>query len=183
MSRRTFLISAAALAAAACSNNPPADPAAKRREIDAGVDNAMAELNRYPDTRQLAERAAGVLVFPSVTTGGFVVGATYGQGALREHGRTTGYYSVGGGSVGLLAGAQTKTMYILFMTPEALREFQQSDGWTIGGNASVAVAEVGAEGRIDSETAKRSVIALVRNQSGFMANLSLDGTKFNRLNI
>ena len=36
------------------------------------------------------------------------------------------YYSVGAGSVGLLAGAQSKAMYLLFMTQDALKKFEDS---------------------------------------------------------
>ena len=182
MSRRSLLI-ATALVLAGCASSPPADPSAKRREIDAKVDNALAELQRAGSTRELVGRAEGVLVVPDVVTAGFIVGGSYGQGALRKKGQTTGYYSVSSGSVGLLAGAQSKTLYLLFMTSDALRKFEQSNGWTVGADASVAVVSVGADGRIDSQTAQKEVIGFVRNQSGFMANLSLEGTKFNRLAI
>ena len=179
MFRRTILVGTA-LVLAGCAS-PPADPAAVRRNIDGQVDAAMAELDRSPDLRQLASRATGVLVFPEVLSGGFIVGASHGRGALRVQGRTVGYYSLNAGSVGLLAGAQSKTMYILFMTPEALRHMRDNEGWTIGTDASVAVIQVGAEGRVDSSTARADVIGVVRNQTGFMANLSLDGTKISRL--
>ena len=179
MSRRQLLI-ASALILAGCAT-PTADPGTKRREIDAKVDNALAQLYAVNGARQLAERAAGVLVIPDVVSAGFIVGGTYGQGALRKHNVTSAYYSVGAGSVGLLAGVQSKTMYLLFMTPDALGKFEQSDGWTIGADASVAFISVGAEGRLDTETGQASVVGLVRDQAGFMASLSLDGTKFNRL--
>jgi lipid-binding SYLF domain-containing protein len=182
MSRRSLLI-AMALVVAGCGTSPPADPTAKRREIDAKVDNALAELQRTGSASELASRAEAVLVVPDVITAGFIAGGSYGQGALRKKGQTAGYYSLGAGSVGLLAGAQSKTVYVLFMTPEALRKFEQSNGWTIGADASVAVVNIGADGRVDSQTARSEVIGMVRNQTGFMANLSLEGTKFNRLSL
>lgn len=181
MSRRKLLAAtAAALVLAACSTTP-ADPGAKRREIDAKVDNALAELFRSEGTRQLVDRAEAVLVIPDVVSAGFIVGGTYGQGALRRKNETIGYYSVSAASVGLLAGAQSRTMYMLFMTPAALARFQASDGWTVGTDASVAVIQVGGGVRADTINASNQVIALVRDSTGFMANLSLDGTKFNRL--
>ena len=179
MSRRQLLI-AGALVLAGCATTP-ADPAAKKAAIDAKVDNALAELTRDPGARSLVDRAEGVLVIPEVVSAGFIIGGSYGQGALRKHGQTVGYYSVGAGSVGLLAGAQTKSIYLLFMTPEALAKFEQSDGWTIGTDASVALINVGGGVRADTVSANNQVIGLVRNNEGFMANLSLDGTKFNRL--
>jgi lipid-binding SYLF domain-containing protein len=184
MERRTLLAFAgAALAAGCASDNATSNPGAKRREIETGVDTALAQLYARPGMRDLVSRAQGVLVFPEVFTAGLLVGGSYGQGALRKGNSTAGYYSVGAGSVGLMAGAQTKSLYLLFMTADALQKFEASKGWTIGADAAVAIADVGAEGRLDTRTAQAPIIGLVRQQSGFMANLSLEGTKFNKLNL
>lgn len=183
MKRRDLLLFAGTGALAACSSTPTADPAAKRREIDAGVDNALAELFRTPGARELADKAQGILVVPKVVSAGFVVGGSYGEGALRKRGVTTGYYSVGSGSVGLLAGAQSKAIYMLFMTQEAMQKFEAANGWTVGADASVVVLEAGADARVDNKTAQAPIIGFVRNQQGLMANVSFDGTKFNRLSL
>jgi lipid-binding SYLF domain-containing protein len=114
---------------------------------------------------------------------GFIVGGSYGQGSLRKHGVTAGYYSVGAGSVGLLAGAEEKSIYMLFMNNEVLQKFESSKGWTAGADASVALADMGAATRIDTKTAQQPIIGFVISNAGLMANLSLDGTKFNRLDL
>jgi lipid-binding SYLF domain-containing protein len=187
MDRRQLLLFTGAALAAGCTSTPTtgvADPGAKRREIDAAVDNALADLYaNAKGARQLTGMAKGVLVFPKVVSAGFVVGGSYGQGALRKGTTTAGYYSVGAGSVGLLAGAQSKAMYVLFMTQDALNKFEASDGWTVGADASVVVLDAGAEARVDTQTAQAPVIGYVRSQAGFMANLSIDGTKFNKLKL
>jgi len=185
MKRRTLLLATGATLAAGCTTSGgTADPAAKRREIDAAADNALSELyTGAQGSRELANKARGILVFPKVVSAGFIVGGSYGEGALREGGTTSTYYSVGAGSVGLLAGAQTKSMYLLFMTQEALQKFKAGDGWTAGADASVALAEVGADARIDTKTAQAPIIGFVRSNAGFMANLSLDGTKFTKLDL
>ena len=186
MKRTEVLMIGGATLLVGCSTTSggASDAAAKRREIDASVDNALTQLYAAsPDARELAGRAQGVLVFPSVVTAGFVVGGSYGQGAMRKHGATAGYYSVGAGSVGLLAGAQSKAMYLLFMTQEALQKFESSPGWTAGADASVALAKMGADARIGTETAKAPIIGFVRTNAGFMANLSFDGTKFNKIDL
>ena len=89
------LISATALAIGSitgCSttSKPPDDtPAQKRQNIDAAVDAALASLYASdPASRELVAKARGVLVFPSVVTAGFVVGGSYGTGALRVGGQT-----------------------------------------------------------------------------------------------
>jgi lipid-binding SYLF domain-containing protein len=188
MKRRHVLLAAGAtLAVAGCSTTQGGgaeDPGAKRREIDAAVDNALSQLYKdVPGARDLAAKSSGMLVFPRVVSAGFVIGGSYGEGALRKGATSSGYYSVGAGSIGLLAGAQSKAMYLLFMSQDALRKFEASEGWTAGVDASVALGEVGADARIDTKTAQAPIIGLVRTNAGFMANLSLDGTKFTKLKL
>jgi lipid-binding SYLF domain-containing protein len=184
------LASAAALATGAitgCSTtSKPADatPAAKKQSIDAAVDAALAQLYAQdPAARELVVKARGTLVFPSVVTAGFVIGGSYGEGALRSYGSSERYYKTLAGSVGLLAGAESKSVFILFMTQQALDKFKASNGWTAGADASVSMMKVGANASVDSETAKQEVIGYVLNKSGLMANLSLEGTKVSPLDL
>jgi lipid-binding SYLF domain-containing protein len=159
-------------------------PAAKRRAIDADVDAALARLYaQEPSARELVAKARGTLVFPSVISAGFVIGGSYGQGALRVGGHSARYYSTAAGSVGLLAGAEAKSVYILFMTDEALAKFRASEGWTVGADASVTLVNVGANAQVDSKTAQQAIVGYVLTKGGLMANLSLDGTKITPLAI
>jgi len=187
MDKRTFLAtSLIALAATACttSSKDSADPAAKRRAIDADVDAALAKLfAQVPGSRELAAKARGVLVFPSVLSAGFGVGGSYGQGALRAGGSTQGYYSTTAASVGLLAGADSKAVYLLFMTQDALDKFRNSKGWTAGADASVTMMKVGAQAAVDTQTAAAPVVGYALSNAGLMANLSIDGTKVNKLDL
>ncbi len=48
-----------------------------------------------------------MLVFPSITKAGFMVGGQYGEGVLYERGKPVGYYNTAGASYGLQIGAQT----------------------------------------------------------------------------
>lgn len=181
--RRTMLVAGAVLVAG-CSTTPdPAQASARRREIDVQVDGALGDLfTNAAGARQVVNNSEAVLVFPEVLSAGLVVGGSHGSGALRNGSTTTGYYSLSSGSVGLLAGAQKRTLYIFFLTPGALSGFQQSEGWTVGGDASVVVVDAGAMARLDKVNGP-AILGLVRNQQGFMANLSLDGTKISRLKI
>ena len=68
--------------------------AASKAEINRDVDAALAILyDKDPDARALTSRAKAVLVFPSIVKAGFLFGAQYGEGALREKGKTVGYYN------------------------------------------------------------------------------------------
>lgn len=196
MRRRQFLLNTSAalaggsLALAGCtttgfgSRNSAAQNAAKRSQIDADVDATLARLfNTVDGSRELIGRSRGVLVFPSVIQAAFWVGGQYGTGALRVDGRTAGYYSTTGGSFGLQIGAQSKAIIFAFMTQEALDHFVNSQGWSAGADATVALATVGANGKIDTSTATSPVEAFVLTNAGLMAGVSLDGTKVSRLVI
>jgi lipid-binding SYLF domain-containing protein len=191
MNRRNFVTLPAAMllatALAACSTTGPkssASPSTKRQEINSGTD---ATLNRLYSTvqgsREMANNAKGILVFPNVLEGGFVVGAEYGQGALRVGNATQGYYSLTAGSIGWQAGAQSKAVVIMFMTQEELNKFRNSNGWSAGADASVAVAKIGANGAVDTNTARQSVVAFFLTNAGLMANLSIQGTKITKLDL
>lgn len=181
--RRLLLLATAGLAAGCASGPDPAQASAKRREIDTAVDSALGDLFVHArGARELANASVGILVFPEVFSTGLLVGGSHGHGALRKGSASIGYYSLASGSVGLLAGAQTRTVYVFFTTQQALDAFLASDGWTIGGGASVVVVDAGAVSRLDRGN-RPAIIGLVRNQQGFMANLSLDGTKVTRLKL
>jgi lipid-binding SYLF domain-containing protein len=178
----------AALAVAglgACTTTGPHDTGgtfAKRDKVEAGVDETLSRLfTAAPSSRELVQRAAGVLVFPSVLNVGLIVGGEHGDGALRVGGRTVEYYSTTGGSFGLQAGAQTKAEVIVFMTPDSLAKFRASRGWTVGADATVAVAHIGANGNIDTETMQRPIVGFVLVNTGLMAGVSLEGTKISKL--
>src|SRR5437764_8393911 len=186
------IASAAALAVGSitgCSTTTTTDratdnPAAKRQSIDANVDAALSRLYAQdPSAREMIAKARGTLIFPTVVSAGFVVGGSYGQGALRVHGRTTEYYSTAAGSVGLLAGAESKAVFLLFMTDESLEKFRASKGWTVGADASVTMINVGANAQVDSKTAQQAIIGYVLTNGGLMANVSLEGTKITPLTI
>jgi lipid-binding SYLF domain-containing protein len=160
------------------------DPAQRRREIDTNVDSSLSRLySSVPGSRELSGKAYGMLVFPSVIAAGLGIGGQYGEGALRSKTATEGYYNLASLSVGLQIGAQSKMIAFLFMTQDALDKFRRSEGWSVGGDASVAVLRVGANGAVDITTATGPVIAFVTTNAGLMANLTLEGTKVTRVKI
>ena len=189
MNKRLFLVTGMmALLATACSTTTSSgggsDPASQRHAIDAEVDGAITKLQgQEPNSRELLAKAKGVLVFPSVISAGFVVGGSYGKGALRMGGVTVGYYSTAAAAAGLLAGAESKALYILFMTQDALDKFRASKGWTAGVDASVSMIKVGASASVDTQTGQQPVVGYALTNAGLMANLVIDGTKVSKLDL
>ena len=193
MKRREFLITAAmgatGVLAAGCSTTVTRPEAAdnrvaRRREIDSGADGALTRLySTARGSRELGERAQGILIFPRVLSGGLGIGGEYGDGVLRTGGRTSGYYRLVGGSFGWQIGAQSQAIVLMFLTQDALERFRNSSGWTVGADASVSVARVGATGEVDSNTVKQSIVGFALTNVGLYAGLKLEGSKITRLDL
>ena len=180
-------VALAGLVFTGCTTTSPqstASSTSQRQEINSGADATLSKLYQTsPQAKDLVQKAKGVLIFPSVLSASFVVGAQHGKGVLRVNGANAGYYSTTAGSVGFQAGAQSKAVVLLFMTQESLDKFRNSNGWTAGADASVAVANIGANGRIDTNTAQQPIVGFVMNNAGLMAGVSLEGAKFNKLDL
>ncbi|WP_245152322.1 BPSL1445 family SYLF domain-containing lipoprotein [Allopusillimonas soli] len=157
--------------------------AEKHATIDSRADNVLNRLyEASPDAKSAVAKAKGVLIFPKIMSGGLVVGLEHGDGVLRVNGQNQGYYTTASGSIGLQAGVQSRAMVLLFMTQEALDDFRNSEeGWTVGAGATVAVAKIGANGLIDSDTLTKPVVAFVMTNAGLAAGVSLKGTKITKM--
>lgn len=156
--------------------------AASAGEINAGVNATLGQFyNQVPGARELAARAAGVLVFPTIVKAGIGVGGEYGEGAMLIGGRTVGYYNSLSASIGFQLGAQARSVIIMFMTPGALASFRRVDGWKVGVDGSVAIITIGAGGSIDTTKITKPVIGFILDPKGLMYNLTLEGSKISRI--
>ena len=192
MDRRTFLISAGGalgatgLLAAGCTTTRPSagpDREARRSEIDSAADGTLNRLySSVRGAQDLGDRALGILVFPRVLSAALGVGGEYGDGVLRmAGGRPQGYYRLVAGSLGLQAGAQSQGIVLMFLSQDALDRFIASKGWTIGADAAVSVARIGADGQVDSNTIRQAVVGFAMTNAGLYAGVKLDGGKITRL--
>ena len=77
--------------------------------------------------------------------------------------------------------AQTKTVIILFLDQAALDGFRESAGWEAGVDGSVALVKVGAGGEIDTSNIKDPIVGFVFGNKGLMANLTLEGSKYTKI--
>jgi len=154
----------------------------QKRDIAEGYRDTLQRLyETTPGSRDLVSRAAGVLVFPRAISAGLMVGGEFGNGELRVNDRFAGYYRTTSASLGLQIGAQSRALVFLFMTEDSLKRFRDSQGWSVGADASVAALKVGANGEIDVNAARAPTIAFVMTNAGLMANLKLEGTKVTRI--
>ncbi len=146
--------------------------------IDAEVDTALKRLYlSNAAAKNISEAAKGVLVFPDIIKGGFIVGGQYGKGALRVDGKTTRYYQTASASFGLQAGAQSFGYAMFFMTNSGLDYLRSSDGWEVGVGPSFVVVDQGAAKSLTTTTYKDDILVFFFNQKGLMAGAGITGTK------
>lgn len=165
----TMLFASSVLAASADKLNREADKTLQVfKEEVSGADVFLSQ-------------AAGYLVFPRVIKVGVGFGAETGEGVLRVGGTTVAYYRTTSGSFGLQLGAQAKSIVVAFLTREALDKFRNSSGWKVGVDGSVALIDLGAGKTIDTDNIRDPVVGFIFGSKGLMYNLTLEGTKFSKL--
>ena len=156
--------------------------AASGPEIDA---DARATLARFfaevYSSRELANQAVAILVFPTIVKAGFGIGGEYGEGVLHIRGRTAGFYNIISGSIGFQLGAQARSVIIMFMTDAALAKFQRTDGWKVGVDGSITIIAIGAGGAVDTNSITSPIVGFIFDQKGLMYNLTLEGSKITRI--
>ena len=102
--------------------------AASASEIDRNATQALNTLYQTtPGSKALANKAKGILIFPNIVKGGFIVAGQYGDGALRRGRKTIGYYRSVAASVGFQAGAQSFGYVLFFMDNDSLNYLEKSD--------------------------------------------------------
>ena len=179
--RQSLTLASAAIAlAAACSSLPAhADDASDARAV---VDKATVTVNTFAKDRDYASlpalisKAKGVLVYPQILEGGFIIGGSGGTGVLLVRDEQTGnfsapaFYTMGGLSIGLLAGGQAAEVMLLINSQKALDSLL-STKVKLGAGVSVAV---GPKGGGQGATVSADIISYSRAKGAY-AGMSLDG--------
>jgi lipid-binding SYLF domain-containing protein len=162
--------------------SPHSASAASAAELDRDAQKALGDLYaKSSSAKTMGEKAIGILVFPGIVKGGFIVGGQYGEGALIKDGKAVAYYNTVAASYGLQAGLQKFGYALFFMTDSALKWLDKSDGWEIGVGPSIVVVDAGAAASMTSTTLQSDIYAFFFDQKGLMAGIGLQGTKITRL--
>ena len=156
--------------------------AATAKEIDVSSDAALDRFKvQVKGADEYLKAAKGILVVPGVARAGFILAGQFGEGALREAGKTDGYYRMVSGSFGLTAGIEKYDMVIIFMTGEALKQFQDSKGWEAGVDASVTMIKVGAAATVETLRSQSPVVGFTFDEKGLYGDVSVRGAKFSKI--
>ncbi|MEM1105087.1 MAG: lipid-binding SYLF domain-containing protein [Pseudomonadota bacterium] len=134
-----------------------------------------------PAASAIASQAHSVLVFPEVVKGGLVIGGSYGEGARLRDGEAVAYYTAYSGSWGLQAGAQSYGYALFLMNEEAVDYLDRSDGWEVGVGPTIVVVDAGVAENLSTSTLREDAYAIIFDQRGLMAGVSIEGTKITRV--
>lgn len=156
--------------------------ASSKGDLERSARRALQGLYRStPAAAAIGDKAVGVLVFPEILKGGFIVAGQYGDGVLFKGGKVHGYYNSTSASFGLQAGIQKFGYALFFMSEEDLSYLKTSQGWEVGALPSLTVVDVGVARSLSTTTLQKGMYAFFFAQKGLMGGLSLQGTKITRI--
>lgn len=179
--RRNITLAGTAIAFAAAFASLPAR-ADDLSDAKGVVDKATATVNAFAADKDYASlpgllgKAKAVLVYPQIIEGGFIIGGSGGTGVLLVRDAKTGtysspaFYSMGGISIGFLAGGQAAEVMLLINTQKALDSLL-STKVKLGAEASVAV---GPKGAGQGSTVTADIVSFAKAKGAY-ANMSLNG--------
>ncbi|WP_052573680.1 YSC84-related protein [Haloferula sp. BvORR071] len=172
----------AALTLSQCATGPTSSGSSASQ---IATDSRVALRSLYqqnPKARQLGAHAKGILVFPAITKGGFMLGGMGGNGALvRPDGSIHDFYQTGGLSYGLQAGVQKYGYALFLMDREAFVNINRAEGWEIGSSPSLVIVDKGKASSLSTTTIDKGTYAFFFNQTGLMGGLGLQGSKITRI--
>jgi len=145
----------------------------------------LNEILSVPDNipQDLLDKADCVVVFPSVLKAAFIVGGSYGRGAMscrkgedfRGPWGAPTMMALEGGSFGFQIGGQATDFVLLVMNERGARGILASKV-KLGGDASVAAGPVGRDASADTDATLRSEILSYSRARGLFAGVSLEGS-------
>src|SRR6267142_2303908 len=145
----------------------------------------VKEVMDIPDNipEDLINKAECIIVYPSVLKAAFIVGGSYGRGAMtcRSGEHFTGPWSaptmmaLEGGSVGLQLGGQATDFVLLVMNPRGARSILSSKV-KLGADASAAAGPKGRTANASTDVTMRAEVLSYSRNRGLFAGLSLEGS-------
>lgn len=145
----------------------------------------IKEIMDIPDDipQDLVDKAECIIVYPSVVKAAFVIGGSYGRGAMtcRSGEHFTGPWSapsmmaLEGGSIGFQIGGQATDFVLLVMNPRGARAILKSKV-KLGADASVAGGPKGRTANASTDATLRAEVLSYSRARGLFAGVSLEGS-------
>jgi lipid-binding SYLF domain-containing protein len=165
----------------------PLATAQDRKEADRleNCGTVMKEILDIPDDipQDLLDKSECVIIYPSVLKAAFVVGGSYGRGAMtcRTGEQYTGPWSaptmmaLEGGSFGLQIGGQATDFVLLVMNGRGAHSILNSKV-KLGADASVAAGPKGRTASASTDATLRAEVLSYSRSRGLFAGISLEGS-------
>ena len=166
---------------------PPLFSQVDKKEADRleNCGTVIKEIMDIPDDipQDLIDKTECVIIYPSVLKAAFVIGGSYGRGAMtcRTGEHYTGPWSapsmmaLEGGSVGLQIGGQATDFVLLVMNPRGAHSILKSKV-KLGADASVAAGPKGRTASAESDATLRAEVLSYSRSRGLFAGISLEGS-------
>jgi len=139
----------------------------------------MADKDLGPSVRSLVKRAKGVLIYPQLLKGAFLVGVSGGSGVMLAHdakARKWGgpaFYTMGEASFGLQIGGQAAEVVLVALTDRGVAALLSTSA-KLGADVGVAVGPVGAGAEAATANLSADIISYSRAK-GLYGGISLEG--------
>jgi len=139
----------------------------------------VADKDMGPPLKSLLPRAKGVLIYPQVLKGAFIVGAAGGSGVMLAHEAKAphwsgpAFYTMGEASFGLQIGGEAMEVVLVALTEKGVSALL-STSVKLGGNVGVAAGPVGAGAAAATQNLSADIVSYARAK-GLFAGVSLDG--------
>jgi lipid-binding SYLF domain-containing protein len=161
------------------------DKAKEEQERLRNANAVMTEILKVPDNipQDLLDKARCVIVMPSVLKAAFVVGGSYGRGAMvcrtgKDFSGPWGapaMYALEGGSIGFQIGGEATDFVFLVMNDRGADSLLHSKV-KLGADASITAGPVGRTAAADTDAYLRSEILSYSRARGVFAGISLEGS-------
>jgi SH3 domain-containing YSC84-like protein 1 len=152
------------------------------------VENAGKVMNEILDApdgipRSILDRAACVVILPSVLKFAIGIGGSYGRGVMTCRGGAKfqgpwgapSMMALEGGSAGLQLGGTATDFILLIMSPRSATSILGSKV-KLGGDASAAAGPVGRDASAETDVTLRAEILSYSRARGLFAGVSLEGS-------
>jgi lipid-binding SYLF domain-containing protein len=165
----------------------PLSAAQDKKEADRlqNCGTVLKEILDIPDDipQDLLDKADCVIVYPSVLKAAFVIGGSYGRGAMtcRTGEHYTGPWSaptmmaLEGGSIGFQLGGQATDFVLLVMNGRGAHSILSSKV-KLGADASVAAGPKGRNAQAATDVTLRAEVLSYSRARGLFAGVSLEGS-------
>ena len=167
------LLTAAALLAAGCATEPTTETG--RENLDTSVSRVMKKLqDQDPSLTDFLGKSYAYVIFPTVGSGGVVVGGSYGHGEVFKGGKMIGYADISQVTAGAQIGGESFTEIIAFENQDAFQRFKDGK-LSLETTASAVLLKSGAA---SSSTYNNGFVVFTQPREGAMAAAVVGGQSF-----